>query len=208
MNLPHNLSCRLTLFGTAAIFLAAASSLAAAQVTAAGPSPAQRETLSLDQGWRFHAGDIPLTAFGDSGGLAFGPPDITDSDAKTGAAWGAAASHFNDKSWRQLDLPHDWAVEQPLDRGANKSEGYRQRGIAWYRRQFRLDPSDRGKNLELQFDAVATHCTVWFNGTPVRHNSCGYNSFYIDVTPMARYGNDLNTIAVRVEREYHGRLVV
>ena len=167
--------------------------------TDANASGSLRETLSLDQGWRFHLGDVAFTAFGDSGGLAFGPPKINDHDAKTGAAWGAAASRFNDTSWRQLDLPHDWAVEQPFDRQANDSEGYRPRGIGWYRRQFRLDPAERGKNIELQFDGVATHCTVWFNGSPVQHNSCGYNSFYVDVTPMARYGNDLNTIAVRVD---------
>jgi hypothetical protein len=115
--------------------------MSAGRTAGSDPSPVQRETLSLDQGWRFHLGDIPLAAFGDSGGLAFGPPDITDSDAKSGATWGAGASHFNDRSWRQLDLPHDWEDEQPFDRQANKSEGYRQRGIAWYRRQFRLDPS-------------------------------------------------------------------
>ncbi len=160
-----------------------------------------REVLSLDQGWRFHLGDIPLTAFGDSGGLAFGPPDITDSDGKSGATWGAAAARFDDKTWRILDLPHDWEIEQPFDEHQKASEGYHQRGIGWYRRQFRLAPADRGKNLELQFDGVATHCAVWFNGSPVYHNSCGYNSFYIDVTPMVRYGNELNSIAVRVDAD-------
>ena len=92
-------------------------------------------------------------------------------------------------------------VEQPFDTKANKAQGYRQRGIGWYRRQFKLDPSDRGKHLELRFDGVATHCTVWFNGTPVHRNWCGYTSFYIDVTPMARYGDQPNTIAVRVDAE-------
>ncbi len=62
-------------------------------------------------------------------------------------------------------------------------------------------PSDRGRNIELQFDGVATYCTVYFNGTAVHHNWCGYTSFYIDVTPMARYGDDINTIVVRVDAE-------
>ena len=167
----------------------------------AATAPDLHQTLSLDQGWRFHLGDIPLTAFGDSGGLAFGPPDITDSDGKTGATWGAAATHFDDKDWRVLDLPHDWEIEQPFDQRQKASAGYRQRGIGWYRRQFRLDASDRGKNFELQFDGVVTHCAVWFNGSPIYHNSCGYNSFHIDVTPMVRYGNELNTIAVRVDAD-------
>ena len=61
--------------------------------------------------------------------------------------------------------------------------------------------SDSGKHLELQLDGVATHCTVWFNGTPVHRNWSGYTSFYIDITPMARYGDQPNTIAVRVDAE-------
>jgi beta-galactosidase len=190
---------RVAILGGIAFSLAAATAVSCGKVDDANPSLTARETLSLDQGWRFHLGDIPFTAFGDSGGLSFGPPRINDHDAKTGAAWGAAASRFDDRSWRRLDLPHDWAVEQPFDSQANPKEGYHPRGIAWYRRQFKLDPTDRGKNIELQFDGVAMHCTVWFNGSPVHRNSCGYNSFYIDVTPMARYGSDLNTIAVRVD---------
>jgi beta-galactosidase len=106
---------------------------------------------------------------------------------------------FDDKNWRLLDLPHDWMIEQPYDPNASPAQGYRRRGIAWYRRQFKLDTSDRGKHLELQFDGVATHCTVWFNGSLVYRNWCGYTSFYIDITPMAQYGDALNTIAIRVD---------
>jgi beta-galactosidase len=160
-----------------------------------------RETLSLDLGWRFHLGDIPLNSFPGGEGIRLYGPDITHSGAMAGHAWGAAARGYDDKSWRQVNLPHDWVVEQPFDENAFKQQGYRPRGIAWYRRTFKLDPSDRGKNIELQFDGVATHCTVYFNGTPVHRNWCGYTSFYIDVTPMARYGEEINTIAVRVDAE-------
>jgi len=167
--------------------------------TSAADSP--RTALSLDQGWRFHLGDIPLNLFPGGEGIRLYGPDIPHSGATAGHAWGAAARGFDDKSWRQVNLPHDWVVEQPFDKNAFKAQGYRPRGIAWYRRTFKLDPSDHGKNIELQFDGVATHCTVYFNGTPVHHNWCGYTSFYIDVTPMARYGEDINTIAVRVDAE-------
>jgi beta-galactosidase len=160
-----------------------------------------REALSLDQGWRFHLGDIPLNSFPGGQGIALYGPDFTHSGAKAGHAWGAAARGFDDSGWRQVNLPHDWVVEQPFDQNAERQQGYRPRGIAWYRRTFELDPSDHGKNIELQFDGVSTHCTVYFNGTPVHHNWCGYTSFYIDVTPMARYGNNVNTIAVRVDAE-------
>ena len=43
-------------------------------------------------------------------------------------------------------------------RKANLSQGYRRRGVGWYRRHFRLPRSRiKGRHLELQFDGVATH---------------------------------------------------
>jgi len=168
------------------------------QVTAA-ESP--REQLSLDANWKFHLGDIPLDSFPGGEGVRLYGANLTDSGGKAGHVWGAAARGFNDRNWQAVNLPHDWAVAQPFDPKAEKQEGYRQRGIGWYRRTFKLDPADRGQNLELQFDGVATRCTVYFNGTEVAHNFCGYTSIYIDVTSMARYGNDVNTIAVRVDAD-------
>ncbi|MEI8292092.1 MAG: glycoside hydrolase family 2 TIM barrel-domain containing protein, partial [Verrucomicrobiota bacterium] len=157
----------------------------------AAADDSSRETFSLDQGWRFHLGDIPM------------PVLITHNEtynsAKAGKAWAAAAPEYKDASWRQLDLPHDWAVEGPFEPKENISQGYRPRGIGWYRRQFKLDEADSGKHLEIQFEGIATHCTVWFNGTIVARNWCGYTSFYVDITPLAKYGKAVNTIAVRVD---------
>ena len=162
---------------------------------------APRERLSLDANWKFHLGDIPLDSFPGGQGIALYGPDFTHSDAKAGHTWGAAARGFDDRDWRLVNLPHDWVVEQMFDPKAEKQQGYRPRGIGWYRRTFKLDPADRGKNIELQIDGVATHCAVYFNGTPVHHNWSGYTSFYIDVSSMARYGDDVNTIAVRVDAD-------
>jgi beta-galactosidase len=150
-----------------------------------------REKLSLDNGWRFYQGDIPMPVIKGQ--------DMSYSNAKAGKAWGAAAQGFDDTEWRLLNLPHDWAVENPFDSTENSNQGYKKRGIGWYRRNFKLDRSDRGKHIELQFDAIATNCTVWFNGTIVHRNFCGYTSFYIDITAMAKYGDDLNNIAIRVD---------
>jgi len=189
------------LLGPLVLCLAATSPAARAQsADAASPAPL-RETLSLDAGWRFHLGDIPPDSFSGGQGVNLYGPDITYHGAKAGSVWGAAARGYDDKSWQVVNLPHDWVVEQPFDPGAIKQQGYRPRGIAWYRRTFRQPACDRGKNIELQFDGIATHCTVYFNGTEVCHNWSGYTSFHIDVTPMARYGDDINTIAVRVNAE-------
>ena len=64
---------------------------------------------------------------------------------------------------------------------------------------FRLDPADHGKHLELQFDAIATHGTIWVNGVLATRNWSGYTSIYIDITPIARYGSEVNMIAVQVD---------
>jgi beta-galactosidase len=167
--------------------------LPAATTKAATPEATARERLSLDQGWRFHRGDIPFPVV--SGHMA------SYNNAKAGTAQGAAAIQYQDGDWAQVDLPHDWAIEGTVDERNNLAQGFRARGIGWYRRSFQLDPSDCGKYLELQFDGVATFCTVWFNGTVVHRNWCGYTSFAIDITPMARYGKERNTIAVRVDAD-------
>lgn len=158
-----------------------------AQTSATPP----RERLSMDTDWRFYLGDIPMPEIKGHG------PSYTN--AKAGKAWGAADPEFDDSDWRRLDLPHDWVVEGPFDKNANISQGYRPRGIAWYRRHIRLDEADRGKHLELQFEGIATHATVWVNGLIVHRNFCGYTPFQIDLTPIATFGDQLNTVVVRVD---------
>lgn len=154
---------------------------------------AKREVLSLDKGWRFYKDDIPFPVVkGHS---------ATYRNAKAGRVSGAASTSYDDTSWRMLDLPHDWAIEGSVDSTANLSQGYYHRGFGWYRRKFRLSPEDKGKHIELQFDGISTHATIWVNGTVLHRNWCGYTSMYIDITPYATYGDNLNTIAVRVDAD-------
>jgi hypothetical protein len=155
------------------------------------PTSPVRERLSLDRGWLFHEGDIPFP-------VVIGHQPTYDN-AKAGSSSGAASPEYDDSSWKQVDLPHDWAVEQPFDPKANISQGYRARGMGWYRKYFRLDPADHGKHLEIQLDGVSTHCTVWVNGVLSARNWTGYTSIYIDITPVARFGREVNTIAVQVD---------
>ena len=152
-----------------------------------------RQRLSLDIGWRFHLGDIAFPAIKGHA--------ESYRNAKAGCATGAAAVDFDDTEWRRLNLPHDWAVEGPFVPEENLSQGFRKRGIAWYRRHFALADRDRGRHLELQFDGIATHCTVWVNGFIAHRNWCGSTSFNIDITPIAKFGDELNTIAIRVDAD-------
>ena len=163
------------------------------QVLTAQELAVPREVLSLDKGWSFHLGDIPFPVV-----KGHGP---SYRNAKAGHAGGAASPSYDDSSWRGLDLPHDWAIEGRVTPDANLSQGYYKRGFGWYRRKFKLSPEDKGKHLEIQFDGISTHATIWVNGTLLHRNWCGYTSMYIDITPYATYGDQVNTIAVRVDAE-------
>ena len=164
---------------------------AQAQISGAAPASEVRETLSLDKGWRFFEGDIPFPeSIGNS---------ATYDSTKTGAAGGAAGLNFDDTEWQNVTIPHDFVSFQPIENGRNVAQGFRKRGIAWYRNILRFEESDRGKHIEIQLDGISTYATVWFNGTVVRHSFSGYTSSYIDVSAFATYGNALNALDIRVD---------
>ncbi|KTT69951.1 beta-galactosidase GalA [Sphingomonas endophytica] len=157
------------------------------------PFVADPSLLRLDTGWLFHKGDIVVPQ-------PMGHED-TYHAAKAGVAPGAAGVAWDDSDWREVVLPHDWAMEEPVDPTANVAQGYRKRGIGWYRRTLQLPPEWRGKYLEIQLGAAATNATVWFNGINVAHSYSGYTAILIDITPYARFGEELNTLSVRVDAD-------
>ena len=149
-----------------------------------------RERLLLDFGWKFHLGDD------------WGTGEKFD---KAGVSTGPARSSFPDKTWRTLNLPHDWAVELPFDSRADRSHGYKPLGpgyatnnVGWYRRKFTLSNEDRGKRLWLEFDGVFRDARVFLNGYRLGRRESGYTSFRYDITDIANCGGE-NTLAVRVD---------
>ena len=177
--------------GAAATSLIVMTGRASAVTLPPSTAPSPRQTLLLDKGWRFHDGDVPFpTIMGHS---------WTYNAAKAGSAQGAAAAGYDDSEWGDVSLPHDFVSFQPIVEDANVSQGYRKRGIVWYRNVLRFDKADDGLHIELQLDGIATNATVWFNGTLVDRNWSGYNSAYIDLTPYATFGEMLNSLVVRVD---------
>jgi len=125
--------------------------------------------------------------------------------AKTGFGDGPAAIAFDDRAWRKLDLPHDWAVEQTFAKNASHSHGYKTVGpgfpetsIGWYRKSFFIPESDIGKKITIEFDGVHRNSVVWVNGFYLGHEPSGYSSFWYDITDYLNYGGE-NLIAVRVD---------
>ena len=147
-------------------------------------SVAPRTRQLLNFGWKFHAGDLA----------------------------GAEAKDFDDSGWRNVDLPHDFQIEQPwvapsaderpdnTDVAANiksrlSSRGFKEMGKGWYRLHLNLPDSLRGKRLLLDFEGIMLVGDVWLNGQRVGGTDYGYVGFDIDITNQVKWGQD-NVVAV------------
>ena len=168
----------------------------------ASPTPgAGRERLLLDFGWRFHFGHAndPSKDF-DYGTVGAG------NFQKTGNFMPAASASFDDGDWRDIDLPHDWAVELPYQNDPElQSKGFHPLGrkypetsVGWYRRIFDLPAEDEGKRITLEFDGAYRNAMVVFNGFYIGRHSGGYDPFSFDVTTFANPGKR-NVLLVRVD---------
>ena len=143
-----------------------------------------REVVSLDFGWRFHLGDVE----------------------------NGEAVALDDGSWRMVDVPHDFQIEQPWvapnsserpdnsDAGANirsrlSSRGFKEMGRGWYRLHLTPDARLRDRRLLLQFDGIMMTGDVYLNGERIGGTDYGYVGFEIDVTDRLRCGEE-NIVAV------------
>ena len=167
-----------------------------------------RQHLIFDNDWKFHLGHAadPSKDFNYN---------VANIFAKTGVAVNTAIDQrFNDKEWRSVDLPHDWAVELPFANVNNAdviSHGYKPVGglfpetsIGWYRKHFTVARSDSGQRFQIQFDGVFRDANFWVNGFYVGNNLSGYTGASFDITDYINYDHE-NVLAVRVDAsEYEG----
>lgn len=117
---------------------------------------------------------------------------------------GIADPQYDDSSWRQLDLPHDWGVEGPFRTDLEGFTGKLPwRGIGWYRKPFHIPAEDAGKKFYLDFDGAMAHAEVWVNGKKAGGHPYGYSSFRVDLSPYIVPGAD-NVVAVRLDTERIG----
>ncbi|HPT13512.1 MAG TPA: glycoside hydrolase family 2 TIM barrel-domain containing protein [Bacteroidales bacterium] len=131
----------------------------------------------FDDTWLFHRGDVP----------------------------GAEEPGFADSSWRQLDLPHDWSIEDipgtnsPFDSTVvnGVASGFTRGGTGWYRKHFRMDDNYTGSCVFIRFDGVYMNSDVWVNGHHAGNHYYGYTPFEYEISQWLDFGGD-NVVAVRV----------
>jgi beta-galactosidase len=114
---------------------------------------------------------------------------------------------FDDSSWENVDLPHDWAIYGPFGdpTEAGNTGKLPWKGEGWYRKTFDLPVEAEGKRLQFLFDGVMANPDVYLNGQLVGSWIYGYNSFWIDATEAANFGSE-NVLTVHADtREHYSR---
>lgn len=131
---------------------------------------AERE-INFNENWKFHLGDTA----------------------------GASARQFNDRSWRTINLPHDWSIEgrPEINNPSGNDGGYYPAGIGWYRKTFNFQQDDRLTETIIYFEGVYMNATVFVNGHELGTHPYGFTSFFYDITPYLRTGE--NTMAIKVD---------
>ena len=105
------------------------------------------------------------------------------------------------RRWRQLELPHDWAIEGPFDPTINAHcGGLPFFGVAWYRKRFTIPASAKGRYFSVEFDGAMSNSKVWLNGKELGGRPYGYIGFALDLTPSLKFGGE-NVLAVRLAPE-------
>jgi beta-galactosidase len=165
------------------------------------PAAQPRERLLLDFGWRFHFGHAndATKDFGFGSGRAGG-------FQKTGGFLAPSNLAYDDTSWQDINLPHDWAIGLPLRNDpALASKGsyplgreYPETSVGWYRRVFDVPASDAGRRISVEFDGVYRETMLVFNGYYIGRHSGGYDPFSFDVTDFALPGVP-NVLLLRVD---------
>lgn len=148
---------------------------------------AQRSEVLLEKNWKFHRGDVE----------------------------NAQDVGYDDSSWQNVTVPHDWAIYGPFSRDndlqykaviengetratwkTGRTGGLPYEGVGWYRTTF--DASRSGRTT-LIFDGAMSEAHVFVNGEEVIFWPYGYSSFHVDVTDRLTADGKDNVLAVRLE---------
>ncbi len=123
--------------------------------------------------------------------------------SREGSDFPFVRSDFDDSSWENVNLPHDWAIKGPFFEGPNPKVGggmgrLPSPGVAWYRKKLDIPASDIGKSIFLEVDGAMAYAMVWCNQHLVGGWPYGYASWRVNLTPYLIPGGD-NQLAIRLD---------
>jgi beta-galactosidase len=115
----------------------------------------------------------------------------------------AQAVNFDDTSWENVAVPHDWAITGPFNEKEGGGTGKLPwKGEGWYRKVFDVKAEDKGRVVYIKFDGVMSSPQIFINGKLAGKWDYGYSTFYLDITDFVKFG-EKNSIAVYVDTREH-----
>ena len=102
-----------------------------------------------------------------------------------------STKELDDSNWDQVTLPHS-AKTEPL------IVNNQWQGVCWYRKDFTISDSLKGRKLFLEFEGAMNIAEVWINGVKKIKHYGGYLPFVIEFSDEAIWGKS-NTVAVRLD---------
>jgi len=115
----------------------------------------------------------------------------------------ASDLNFDDSSWKDVLIPHDWAISGPfIINGDGNTGKLPWKGQGWYRKKINIPSSYSTKRIVLIFDGVMAFPKVFVNGKLAGQWDYGYNSFYLDITKYLNFGGE-NVVAVHADTREH-----
>lgn len=146
----------------------------AAQTDAFVPE-AKADKGNFNTGWKFNLGDVE------------------NADQK----------EFDDSGWEDIQIPHDFSMDQEFSAQYEAESGFLPGGTGWYRKSVVFPEDYEGKTLTINFDGVYNHAYVYVNGTKIGENFYGYNDFSLDITDYVTCdGKTENVISVKAVNEF------
>ena len=142
---------------------------------------------------------MAVTAFGANNGLTRKPLDLGSLARQElfDSGWQFSG---DSTTWRTVNLPHDWSIEGDFDKDAPAGHdgAYLPTGKGWYKKQFRVESlAFREKTVRLYFEGVYMNAEVYVNGQRAGEHPYGYSSFFVDITPYVKAGQ--NEVEMRVD---------
>ena len=113
----------------------------------------------------------------------------------------ASEATFKDDSWKKVTLPYAWNEDDAFQ----KDIADLRTGIAWYRKHFKLPSTAQGQKIFLEFEGVRQAAWIFVNGKEMGLHENGAMAFGLDISDIAKFGNDENIIAVRTDNSWDYR---
>lgn len=110
----------------------------------------------------------------------------------------ASEVDFDDRNWRNLDLPHDWSKDKKLLKSApeNQTDSISTE-TGWYRKHFEIPENWMDKSILIDFEGIYARNEIFVNGTSIFNSQKENTSFQTVLNPYLN-SNGNNVIAIRV----------